>query len=114
MYVSRGSPALHISEIENYKPRKPSGWDGIFTRVNALSDDDGHASKLIRALAHGQKACERYEGQEGFMIKGDMWEKMGHMAIDSVEAGGPNWVRSCGFEEAWREIPLREGEDARL
>jgi hypothetical protein len=34
---------------------------------------------------------------------------MGHMAIDSVEAGEPHWVRSCGFDEAWKDVPVREG-----
>jgi len=43
------------------------------------------------------------------VIKGDMWDQLGHMAIDSVEAGGPNWVRSAGFKEAWEKIPIREG-----
>jgi len=35
--------------------------------------------------------------------------KLGHMAVDSVEAGEPHWVRSCGFAEAWEKIPLRDG-----
>jgi hypothetical protein len=36
------------------------------------------------------------------VIKGDMWDKVLHLIVDSVEAPGPNWVRSCGFEEAWK------------
>jgi hypothetical protein len=108
MYVSRGCPALLLDEVKNYKPAKDSDWDGVISRVRELSDD-GHASKLIRALAHGQQACQAYEDKPGFMIKGDMWRKLGHMAIDSVEAGEPHWVRSCGFEKAWEQVPLREG-----
>ena len=108
MYVSRGCPPLLLDEVTNYKPKEKSGWDAIIKRVNKL-EDDGHASKLVRALAHGEQACKKFESKQGFVIKGDMWEKLGHMAIDSVEAGEPHWVRSCGFEKAWEAVPLREG-----
>jgi len=108
MYTSRGCPDLLLDEVAHYSPKQPSGWDQIIKRVNKM-EDDGHASKLVRALAHGQVACEKFEGKDGFVIEGDMWEKLGHMAIDSVEAGEPHWVRSCGFEEAWEKIPMREG-----
>jgi hypothetical protein len=108
MYVSRGSPALHLDEVTKYKPNRDSNWDGIIQRVRALPDD-GHASKLVRALAHGEQACQKFENKAGFMIQGDMWLQLGHMAIDSVEAGEPHWVRSCGFASAWEQIPLREG-----
>jgi hypothetical protein len=108
MYVSRGCPPLLLDEITNYKPAKDSDWDGVIKRVRSI-EDDGHGCKLVRALAHGQQACQKYEDKPGFMIKGDMWRKLGHMAIDSVEAGEPHWVRGCGFAEAWESIPLREG-----
>jgi hypothetical protein len=107
MYASRGSPSLPLAEITNYKSKQDSTWPQIFQRVTSFPDD-GHASKLVRALAHGEKACEGFEGREGFVIQGDMWRKLGNMAIDSVEAGEPHWVRSCGFEEAWKDIPDRE------
>lgn len=108
MYVSRGCPSLSLAEITDYKPRQDSSWEEIIKRVNQL-EDDGHASKLIRALANGQNASQKFEQRDGFVIQGDMWRKLGHMAIDSVEAGEPHWVRSCGFDEAWKEIPLRDG-----
>jgi hypothetical protein len=106
MYVSRGSPPLLLDEITNYKPAKASDWNSVIARVTSLSDD-GHASKLVRALAHGERASAPYENNPGFVIKGDMWLQLGHMAIDSIEAGEPHWVRSCGFAEAWEPIPLR-------
>jgi hypothetical protein len=112
MYVSRGCPPLLLDEITSYTPARKSGWDGIFARVNAL-EDDGHASKLVRALAHGQDACAPFEGKDGFLITESMWPILGHMAIDSVEKGEPDWVRSCGFAQAWKDIPLR-GDEARL
>jgi hypothetical protein len=107
MYVSRGCPDLLIDEIHNYTPTKDSDMGEVIKRVNKV-EDDGHACKLVRALANGEAVCEGYEG-EGFRIKGDMWRKLGHMAVDSVEAGEPHWVRSCGFAEAWEKIPLRDG-----
>jgi hypothetical protein len=108
MYASRASPALDVSEVTEYQPAHESGWEGVMERARVLRDD-GHASKLVRALAHGEEVCGRFEDQAGFMVRGDMWRKLGHMAIDSVEAGEPQWVRSCGFEQAWAEVPLREG-----
>jgi len=107
MYASRRSPDLLLSEITDYKPTQDSDWDKIILRVNRL-EDDGHASKVVRALANGQKACEPYENKPGFVIKGDAWRKIGHMAIDSVEAGEPHWTRSCGFDQAWEDVPLRD------
>jgi len=90
-YASQKSPDIHLSEIRNYKPKAPSGWDGIIDRICRF-EDDGHASKLIRALAHGQQACEPYEDREEFMIKHADWLQMGHMAVDSVEGVGDDWV----------------------
>ncbi|KAF2106589.1 hypothetical protein BDV96DRAFT_507582 [Lophiotrema nucula] len=107
MYASRHSPDLLLNEITDYKSKKDSSWEEIFARVKDF-EDDGHACKLVRALAHGEQACKTYESKEGFNIKGDMWRKLGNMAIDSVEAGEPHWVRSAGFEEAWTSMPQRE------
>ncbi len=67
-----------MDEIVNYKPKKPSDWDGVFERVTNHIDD-GHASKLVRAIAHGQAACKEYERSDAFPIKGDMWLQLGHM-----------------------------------
>jgi hypothetical protein len=110
MYASRASPSLHLSEIMGYEEARPEGkgWEGVIGRVNGMQDD-GHASKLVRALAHGEKVCARWEkeGKEGFKVKGDMWRVVGNMVLDSLETGGPSWVRGCGFEEAWGDVPLR-------
>ncbi|KAK5108264.1 hypothetical protein LTR62_008648 [Meristemomyces frigidus] len=108
MYASRKSPAIRMDLVREYKPKQNSGWEEIENRVTAL-EDDGHASKLVRALAHGQAICTPYEDRPEFRVKQDDWLLMGHMAIDSVEAGEPHWVRSAGFDEmqAWETIPLR-------
>jgi len=123
MYASRRSPAPLLDEIANYAPKKPStknspseaaaggqtSWPGIFQRLFEYGDD-GHAVKLGRAVAHGQAFCEKYEkdGEEWCVVKGDMWEKIGHMVIDSVEDKGATWVRSAGFKEAWEEYGDRD------
>ncbi|KAK5681995.1 hypothetical protein LTR17_027447 [Elasticomyces elasticus] len=106
MYASRKSPEIRMDLVRQYKPKEPSDWDGIFDRVTGL-EDDGHASKLVRALAHGQQICRPYEDSDEFRVKHDDWLLMGHMAIDSVEAGEPHWIRSAGFDEAWESPALR-------
>lgn len=106
LYASRGIPDLLLDEITDYKPVEPSGWDGIIDRVKKYKDD-GHGSKLVRALAHGQQICKPFENKEvgkSFRIKDDMWLQLGHMAIDSVESAPPEWVRSCGYDSAWKDI----------
>jgi hypothetical protein len=36
-------------------------------------------------------------------VKGDdLWTKVCHLIVDSVEAPGERWVRSCGLDEAWK------------
>ncbi|KAK0768904.1 hypothetical protein LTR91_025843 [Friedmanniomyces endolithicus] len=107
MYASRASPPNRLDLVRQYVPKHPSDWDGIFDRVTALTDDDGHAAKLVRALAHGERVCAPWEGRGEFRIKGGDWLGMGHMAVDSVEAGEPRWVRSAGFDEAWEGVEGR-------
>ncbi len=79
MYASRRAPQPLTTEITHYQPKHPEqSWDGIFQRV-LEHEDDGHASKLVRALRHGEEICKPYEGDDRFRIKGDMWVKLGHM-----------------------------------
>ena len=107
LYVSRGCPAIDLSEITNYKPKNPQdGWAEIIRRVDKFPDD-GHSSKLIRAIAHGELASKPYDKDDAFIVKSDMFLQIGHMAIDSVEGGGQTWVRNAGFDQAWEKIPDR-------
>ncbi|KAK0307144.1 hypothetical protein LTR01_005790 [Friedmanniomyces endolithicus] len=107
MYASRASPPIRLDLVRQSPPKHPSDWDGIFDRVTALTDDDGHAAKLVRALAHGERVCAPWEGRGEFRVKAGDWVGMGHMAVDSVEAGEPRWVRSAGFDEAWEGVEVR-------
>ncbi|KAJ9661654.1 hypothetical protein H2198_001830 [Neophaeococcomyces mojaviensis] len=111
LYVSRGSPLLIKEEITEYKPKNPGdNWPELFKRVDDLMDD-GHASKLLRALANGEQTCKEFEDGDGkdWPVKGDMWLKLGHMAIDSVEGAGTRWARNVGWDQAWEGIPERDG-----
>ena len=79
MYASRRSPEPLLDEIIYYKPTNAAGtWDNIFKRVSE-HPDDGHASKLVRALAHGEALCKPYESDPRFKIKDGMWLQLGHM-----------------------------------
>ena len=83
MYTSRRSPEPLIDEIVHYKPKIPGSWDKVFERVQN-HHDDGHASKLVRALAHGEVLCKPYENDSKFRIKEGMWLQLGHMGNRSV------------------------------
>ncbi len=112
MYASRRSPLLLLNEITDYEPVKPEAadWNGIFTRLFNFQDD-GHAVKLGRAVRNGELVCGKCDkGFEGMKVKGDIWQKIGNMVIDSVEDSGAHWGRSVGFEEAWKEYGDRKGK----
>ncbi|KAL9575878.1 MAG: hypothetical protein Q9212_007607, partial [Teloschistes hypoglaucus] len=79
MYASRAAPELLLVEIVGYVPKRRGEWEGVFERVVG-HEDDGHASKLVRALRHGEEICRPYNNHDPrFRIKGDMWLKLGHM-----------------------------------
>jgi hypothetical protein len=108
-YLARNSPTLRAGDITNYKPKNQGDhWPEIFKRAT-LYPDDGHTSKLIRVLAFGEKYCQPLEGKLDYAIKGDMWEKVGNMAIDGVDNGPNYWIRNCGWEQAWKDVPQRQG-----
>lgn len=64
--------------------------------------DDGHAIKLWRAVFVGKAASAAYEDRDWLRIKGGLWDQIGRIIVDAVEAPGPTWVRNAGFEEAWK------------
>lgn len=80
------------------------GVTEIVTRLHTVPDD-GHSIKLGRAVVVCHDVCQKHEaeGKDRLKIKGDdMWKKICHLVVDSVEAGGARWVYSCGFEDAWK------------
>lgn len=81
---------------------KTNGLPEMISRLHNL-EDDGHAIKLARATAVCQSFSRKYEDRDWLTVKGDdTWAKIYHLIVDSVEAPGEHWVRSCGLEEAWK------------
>ncbi|PQE28606.1 hypothetical protein CJF32_00005695 [Rutstroemia sp. NJR-2017a WRK4] len=110
MYASRRAPKLLLEEVATYVPKYleagDAEWKGIFERLWNF-EDDGHAVKLGRAVAHAEVVSEGFEKEEWARIKGFMWLKIGNMVVDSVEDTGDNWARSVGFSEAWEKYEDR-------
>ena len=80
MYISRNTPELYVDEITRYPVK--NDWDTIISHGNTHPHDDGHLSKLVRALKNGESVCRPFEGQakeRGLKITGDMWLKIGNM-----------------------------------
>jgi hypothetical protein len=65
--------------------------------------DDGHGIKQARAIAVCHELMTRWECKPWAVLKGDdVWKKIQHMVVDSLEIPGPLYVRSAGFEAAWK------------
>ncbi|KAI1205932.1 uncharacterized protein F4807DRAFT_441007 [Annulohypoxylon truncatum] len=107
-YAARGCPPLSLDNIASYTPKdnKPGSVNELVPRIHNL-EEDGHAIKLYRAVVLGQTVSEKYDDKDWVKIKGDLWTKVRHLVVDSVEANGPRWVRSAGFPKAWEVIPDR-------
>ncbi|GIC90050.1 questin oxidase family protein [Aspergillus udagawae] len=106
-YVSRRVPKLLLEEVTTYEA--PKDWKTIFHVSSVHPRDDGHLSKLLRALANGEKVCRPFEARAeelGLLVTGDMWLKIANMAIDSTQGDQMDtmWIRSAGFEEAWKNF----------
>ena len=87
MYASRKSPRLYLDDIINYQPKhskhgNTEAWNPIFQRVIDFPED-GHACKLVRAIAHGEQACSSFAGEKDFKIRDGMWTQLGHMGMHS-------------------------------
>ncbi|KAK3501563.1 hypothetical protein B0T13DRAFT_397109 [Neurospora crassa] len=98
-YAARGAPELSLDAITSYQPKekKTSGTPEEIISNLHFFEDDGHSTKLARAA----RICQLYYQTRD----DDYWIKVYHLIVDSVLAPGPNWVRSCGFDEAWEDIP---------
>lgn len=135
MYAGCGCPPLYSERLTDYTPKQPQdGWPELAHRANVYRDD-GHASKLIRALFalyHGEEPLDSFPlARKDFLT-------MAHMTLDSVERMEEpgkqkvpdritktiaeemgqddeivrvmvRWVRWCGVEGAWDEFPDLDG-----
>ncbi|KAK3403534.1 hypothetical protein B0T20DRAFT_389181 [Sordaria brevicollis] len=99
-YAARGAPELSLEAITSYQPKQKTNSETpeeIIASNLHFFEDDGHSIKLARAA----RVCQLY-----YQTRDDeYWNKIYHLIVDSVLAPGPNWVRSCGFDEAWEEVP---------
>ena len=140
MYAACGCPPLYPDRIIDYAPKQPrDGWREIVHRANAYGDD-GHTSKLVRALLHAEHTADPYLDGPEFPIRKEDIVKIAHMTMDSVErmlepgyykmtertrqmyAVGcgqddevvrvvVRWVRWCGIDGAWDDVPDRERKE---
>ncbi|KFY40940.1 hypothetical protein V495_05163 [Pseudogymnoascus sp. VKM F-4514 (FW-929)] len=113
MYVSRGTPPLLEGEIEEYTKEtgKDVSWTSLGERLYKVKRDDGHAVKLLRALATAERETRNLEGGK---VKRDQWVGIGRMVVDSVEdvqgTEQSAWARSVGFDKAWDDVKERPGK----
>lgn len=78
-YAGVGCPELHPDEITNYAPKSPQiEWSQLIKKATEV-EDDGHTSKVIRALIQGQRASKEFEEKDSFLIKGNMWKTIAQM-----------------------------------
>ncbi|KAI0169507.1 hypothetical protein GGR52DRAFT_550358 [Hypoxylon sp. FL1284] len=112
-YAARACPPLSIDSLAHYVPKDKNLGppNSQLPRLHAL-EDDGHAIKLFRAVGLGQTVCEKYNDRDWMLIKGDLWPRISHLVIDSVESGGPRWVRGAGDPSAWADMPDQTKTDA--
>lgn len=89
----------HSKSLANTpNPNSPSD---LLPRIFALQDD-GHVSKLIRAIGVCRDASAAHGEDARLKIRGDdLWTKLNQLVVDSVEGGGPTWVRGAGDPGAW-------------
>lgn len=109
-YAARAVPALSLDAIKSYQPVHPAGPSSssavsvydVLSRLHARPEDDGHAIKLSRAAAICQEFTKKYEDRDWVLLKGDdIWMRIHHLIVDSVEAPGPTWVRTTGLDQSW-------------
>lgn len=76
--------ASPLEVIRGYQPKRNSDWDEIKRRV-CFVRDDGHAAKVVRAIAHGREVCRPYQSSDTYRLKDNDWHQLALMAIDSIE-----------------------------
>lgn len=110
-YIARGCPRLQPDLLKTYQPKdkdlvaKP---EDLLPRFHEIADD-GHTIKLVRALLLARQLSLKYHDREWVKIRDDgTWLRVFYLLLDGNEKVDPKWVRSAGFEEAWREIPKDE------
>lgn len=113
LYASMGCPEPRLDWVLTHRPRLPrNDWASVFQRV-CLHEDDGHMSKLVRAIAHARKVSEPYDSRPEFRVKQHMFLPA---AVAAVDGGSKkpmegtihfDLVRGAAWPEAWSQVPVR-------
>ncbi|KAI1133837.1 hypothetical protein F5Y05DRAFT_400713 [Hypoxylon sp. FL0543] len=111
-YAAINCPPLRFDQFTSYVPRdkKVVPTEELARRVQDIENDDGHAIKLFRAVVLGRTVSEKYEDKEWIKIKGDLWTKLNHLIVDSLEAPAPRWIYGAADPKAWDEMPDLRGD----
>lgn len=136
IFAACKTPKLEIGRVTGYQPKIAGDWDSLYRRATKYRDD-GHTSKLIRALRNAERESEPYSGAPGFALTREDFLRIAHMTMDSVERMDEptyqlpealrhfkgmdeevlritvRWTRWCGLDSAWKEVPDL-AEQARL
>ncbi|KAM4056057.1 oxidoreductase AflY [Hirsutella rhossiliensis] len=107
-YLARGCPPLRREALQTPGPdsHDKAGGSHLVPRFHRVVDD-GHTIKVVRALLLAQRESQAWPGRPWIRIADDdAWRRVMHLLLASVE-GKPAqlWVRSAGFDEAWKDIP---------
>lgn len=105
-YVARGCPPLRREALLPPKAGADQETRSLVPRFHRVVDD-GHTIKVVRALLLAQRESQAWSGRPWIRIADDNdWRRAMHLLLSGVE-GGPSqlWVRSAGFDEAWKDIP---------
>ncbi|KAE8378255.1 hypA-like protein [Aspergillus bertholletiae] len=107
IWASQKMPEPHPGDILNYPIHL--GWPEVFSQSYLHPSDDGHLSKFVRTVAFAEELCRPYEKtQKTLPVSGDMWLKIGNIAVDSVGVLSEDlWVRGSGFAESWAKFGPR-------
>ncbi|UKZ70101.1 uncharacterized protein TrAtP1_011101 [Trichoderma atroviride] len=111
-YIARGCPPLRLDAIKSFSPKRQASSSAtkpadLVPRFHEIIDD-GHTIKVVRALLLAQELSQKYAGRPWIRIADDeTWFKVHQILLQGTE--GPQepalWVRSAGFEEAWKNVP---------
>lgn len=78
-----------------------------------MHEDDGHMSKLVRAIAHAQNVSKPFDHLPEFKVKQDMFLPAAVAALDSGSDRPMDGtihfdlVRGAAWPEAWSNVPVR-------
>ncbi|KAI0021877.1 HypA protein [Xylariomycetidae sp. FL0641] len=107
-YAARGCPPLSVDRIAAYVPRAAGPAIDLLPRIRAM-EDDGHVSKLFRAVGVCRDASGKYGDAQWLRTQGEkLWDTVLHMVVDGAETPGPKWVRGAGHADAWKEVQDRQ------